>query len=99
MMTFDEAEQQINGQGWTYKHSDGRYDTIWGMLKELRETYAKPIEFGHVDYRTFLFLKEKDFTLKQVLNFGADWDMTEQDLMRAWLNPELIVVKEYKNDI
>lgn len=43
-MTFDEAEQQIKGQGWTYKHSDGRYDTIWGVLQELRETYAKPVE-------------------------------------------------------
>lgn len=68
---------------------------------ELRKTYAKPVEMT-VEQKCYLVARKNGGeSFYQVVNyqywkFGESIfeNISEQDLMRAWLHPDLIVVKE-----
>ena len=92
-MTFEEAIEKI-------EEVDGEVGAIGYILNELQETYAPKIKMTLEQRdKLMLFIYEDE-------NFEDFWfclgsgdslyknKISEEDLMRAWLHPELIEVTE-----
>lgn len=72
-------------------------------LEKQLETYAKPVEMTQEQYVEFDNAKN-NASLYFYMAMGQDWAwhfssemkqvFSEEDLMRAWLHPDLIVIKE-----
>lgn len=104
-MTFDELGKELtytpNWEMYTY---DAK--SVLDMLYELKKEYAKPVEMSEEQYTIFsLYLDNDNFI--HFVNAIEDDDENEyyvfkginyEDLMRAWLHPELIKVVEGEED-
>lgn len=87
-MTFDEAMEQAHGM-------DTKIDRIGAVLliNQLQQTYAPTIEMRKVDYDFFM---DELNSLHNFYGFwkdnAGDFDLDEEELMTAWIHPELIKV-------
>lgn len=74
-------------------------NVVWGVIEELQKTYAKTIEMTRDDKDTFdmykCFSGMKGF--ETLLTFGRLSNVSEEDLMYAWLHPDSVVIKEVVN--
>ncbi|QVV90840.1 hypothetical protein [Weissella tructae] len=77
--------------------------TLFNALNKLRETYAKPVEMTQAQYDQFMVFREISWFSVFMHKQGAQEvpafsefisKEREQELMRAWLHPELIKVVE-----
>ena len=90
-MTFEEAIEII-------EEVDGEVGAIGYIINKLQETYAPKIKMTFEQKDELLqFLGESDFGFENFwicLGSGANLynEFTENELMQAWLHPELIEV-------
>lgn len=96
-MTFDEAiERTLHTLG----HSEMATRVII-ILQELRKIYAKPVEMT-IEQKCYLVASknggESFYQMESYQHYEFSGfvfrGVSEQDLMRAWLHPELIKVVE-----
>lgn len=93
-MTFEEAENEI------LNIIVGEQYNVLNILNKLKETYAPKVKMT-IEQKDELmqFLGESDFGFENFwicLGSGANLynEFTENELMHAWLHPELIEVRE-----
>lgn len=96
-MNFDEAEK--------YLESKVKSDTLsvhiiplFATLEKLRETHAKPIEMTEMQRDFILDHIAQGDNIEDGMHFwktnGLFFGIVPEDMMRAWLNPSVIVVVE-----
>lgn len=90
-MTFDEMIKELKDMGDEYFIEPLM---LLPEVEKLRETYAKPVEMTREQYDLILELKTHYEAFKFILEHIKLHNIGEQDLMRAWLHPELIKVVE-----
>lgn len=110
-MTFDEAIQEVRGlsmNGTQKVYSD---DAIQ-LINKLKQEYAPTVEMTKEQYNTFKWHKDNlDFAvcLGTFQNYNGETrmgikfdnlkgDLSDEDIMRAWLHPETIKVIGENND-
>ena len=92
-MTFEEAIEII-------EEVDGEVGAIGYIIDKLQETYAPKIKMTFEQKDELMqFLGESDFGFENFwicLGSGANLynEFTENELMQAWLHPELIEVSD-----
>lgn len=95
-MTFEEASKLVEEKPTVYW---GTY-RVENLVNDLQETYAPKINMTFEQKDGLMqFLDESDFGFKTFwICFGAGSslykDFTENELMQAWLHPELIEVSD-----
>ena len=95
-MTFEEALKLVEEKASVYW---GTY-RVENLVNDLQETYAPKIKMTFEQKDELMqFLDESDFGFENFwfcLGSGSNLyiEFTENELMRAWLHPELIEVKE-----
>ena len=105
-MTFEEAIKKIEDEcrveaedGFSTKERDLDTFLALSIIKNLKETYAPKIKMTSEQKDELMqFLGESGFGFENFwfcLGSGANLynEFTENDLMRAWLHPELIEVE------
>ena len=106
-MTFEEAIELIEDEcrveaedGFSTKEKDLDTFLALSIIKNLKETYAPKIKMTFEQKDELMqFLDESDFGFENFwfcLGSGANLynEFTENELMRAWLHPELIEVTD-----
>lgn len=96
-MTFDEMIKELEDMGDEYFIEPL---AILQEIEQLRETYAKPVEMTR-EQLTFINLYKQNDNFIHLINAIDDNEFKEyyifknvsdEDLMRAWLHPEVIKV-------
>lgn len=87
LMTLGDADAYVQ----TAVETSGWLSEIQSDVDELRETYAEPVEMTRGQNEWFEHFVDIDdpYVLLESMKFD---NLDVKDLMRAWLNPELIKV-------
>lgn len=93
-MMFDEAYNMLNLETANAGYwGSAQYSLVHAVLAGLNETYAKPVEMNKAQVKKLMRLRLVLFGLfEDVRGDEAFEDFRTEDLMRAWLHPELIKV-------
>jgi len=97
-MTFDETIEKLKNHDITDLLKN--YGII-SMVEDLKDNYATDVKMSKAQYRNFMAWKNGSTNFKDLINrfrFGLG-QLSEEQLMQAWLHPEIIKIVDEEDQL